>query len=400
MLESKKISWREISNVLHRRLLIEIIVALVVLVGGFFVLHLGRATPTAAPKYTATSQVLLTLPESKQQVVLDQTVNPQYVTTFADVVGTDLIARPARTKLAQQGIKLSLSALEKMVDAHTNNNNSLIEINVTTDKRVTAKQIAQVYAQVASQNVKPIMGLGRGKVVTQPRVNQVLAIQKLPIKRIAILVIAAIILGLASGCVVEILDRRIRSRYFVASTLAATPLILTQQPTAIELATVRNTLDIATPHAQILVAQLPNASSELTAAVQALAQQYAAAGDRVLLVDLATDTAMLQQFAVATTPADYQGGTVARLPQSPATPTLLTLAEFERSLARLKGDFQRIIFVAAGAEIVGNQQLALHLAAARLLLLQQGVTTKKAAYQLQQQSQSTTPVNVVLYFGN
>lgn len=400
MLENKKINWREISNVLKRRALIEIIVVLIILVAGFFTLHLRRATPAAPAKYDANSQVLLTLPESKQQVVLDQTVNPQYVNTFAAAIQTDTIARPVQKKLAAKGIKVSLRKLEKQVNVHTNNNNSLIEINVTTNQRTTAKQTAQVYAQVASENVRSLMGIGRGKVLAQPRVNQVLAIQKLPVKQIIVLIVAALVLGLASGCGLEILDRRIRSRYFAETTLGSQPLVLDVQPTAVQLAAVRNTLDMATPPATTLVAQLPVTSSEQQAAVQALAQQYAATGERVLLIDLATDAAAVQQLALPATPADYQGNNVARLPQTTTTNTLLTLQELELSLARFKKDFQRVIFVVTGAQTAGNQQLALHVADARLTLLQQGVTTKKAAYTLQQQSQQTTPVNIVLYLGN
>ncbi|ATO44698.1 hypothetical protein [Loigolactobacillus coryniformis] len=400
MLENKKINWREISNVLKRRALIEIIVVLIILVAGFFALHLRRATPAAPAKYDANSQVLLTLPESKQQVVLDQTVNPQYVNTFAAAIQTDTIARPVQKKLAAKGIKVSLRKLEKQVNVHTNNNNSLIEINVTTNQRTTAKQTAQVYAQVASENVRSLMGIGRGKVLAQPRVNQVLAIQKLPVKQIIVLIVAALVLGLASGCGLEILDRRIRSRYFAETTLGSQPLVLDVQPTAVQLAAVRNTLDMATPPATTLVAQLPVTSSEQQAAVQALAQQYAATGERVLLIDLATDAAAVQQLALPATPADYQGNNVARLPQTTTTNTLLTLQELELSLARFKKDFQRVIFVATGAQTAGNQQLVLHVADARLTLLQQGVTTKKAAYTLQQQSQQTTPVNIVLYLGN
>lgn len=400
MLENKKINWREISNVLKRRALIEIIVVLIILVAGFFTLHLRRATPAAPAKYDANSQVLLTLPESKQQVVLDQTVNPQYVNTFVAAIQTDTIARPVQKKLAAKGIKVSLRKLEKQVNVHTNNNNSLIEINVTTNQRTTAKQTAQVYAQVASENVRSLMGIGRGKVLAQPRVNQVLAIQKLPVKQIIVLIVAALVLGLASGCGLEILDRRIRSRYFAETTLGSQPLVLDVQPTAVQLAAVRNTLDMATPPATTLVAQLPVTSSEQQAAVQALAQQYAATGERVLLIDLATDAAAVQQLALPATPADYQGNNVARLPQTTTTNTLLTLQELELSLARFKKDFQRVIFVVTGAQTAGNQQLALHVADARLTLLQQGVTTKKAAYTLQQQSQQTTPVNIVLYLGN
>jgi len=237
-------------------------------------------------------------------------------------------------------------------------------------------------------------------VLAQPRVNQVLAIQKLPVKQIIVLIVAALVLGLASGCGLEILDRRIRSRYFAETTLGSQPLVLDVQPTAVQLAAVRNTLDMATPPATTLVAQLPVTSSEQQAAVQALAQQYAATGERVLLIDLATDAAAVQQLALPATPADYQGNNVARLPQTTTTNTLLTLQELELSLARFKKDFQRVIFVATGAQTAGNQQLALHVADARLTLLQQGVTTKKAAYTLQQQSQQTTPVNIVLYLGN
>ncbi len=402
MLENKKINWREISDVLKRRLLIEILVAVIILVGGFFALHLGRKAPNTPAKYNATSQVLLTLPENKQQVVLDQTVNFQYVNTFADAIGTDLVARPVQKKLATQGVKISLRKLERQVNAHTNNNSSLVEINVTDAKKKRAKQIATVYANIASKQVKSIMGLGAGKVTAKPRVAQeTMALQRLPVKRIVVLIAAAVVLGLASGCGVEIFDRRIRSRYFVESTLAATPFILSQQPSAVQLAAVRNAVDIAVPNAQILVAQLPVSSPEMQTAVQALAAHYAADGERVLLLDLATDAALLKQLAVADLPLDYQQGAVTTLPKAAQnTAALLTLAEFEQCIARFKTDFQRIIILANSAQIAGNQQLALHVADARLLFLQQGVTTKKAAFALQQESQALVPFNAVLYFGN
>ncbi|MFD0898439.1 YveK family protein [Loigolactobacillus binensis] len=399
MLEVKKISWREISNILKRRALIEILVTVVILVGGFFALHLGRATPAAPAKYNATSQILLSLPESKEQVVLDQTVNPQYVSTFGQAITTDLVSKPAQKKLAAWGVTLSLRKLEKMVNVHTNNNNSMVQINVVAGKRTTAKKIATVYAQVASQKVKTVMGLGRGQVAQRTQVNQVVALQKLPVKRIIVVIAAAVILGLASGCGVEILDRRIRSPYFANTTLGTTPLVMAAQPTTTQLAAVRNTLDIALTRSQVILAQLPVASSQQRAAIQALAQQYAATGERVLLVDLAADAAMLKQLALPTTPADYQGDSVATLPQlATAAPVLLTLTELKRSLARLQADFQRVIFVATGAQTAGNQQLLLHVVDARLLVLEQGVTTKQAAYQLQQQAPA--PFSVVLYLGN
>ncbi|MFD0896285.1 YveK family protein [Loigolactobacillus binensis] len=401
MIENKKISWLELVDCFKRRLGIELIVLVVVLGGGLFSFQIKNTAATAPPKYTVSSQILLTLPAAKQQVVLAQVVNPQYVASFAAALSSDLVAKPVQAKLASQGINRSLSYLEKRINVQTNMTNSLVTLTLPTNDPAQAKQIMQLDAQVASQQVKRIMGLGRGQVVAAPQVVARQAKPTYSLSKIVGLFAAAIVAALLAALLAELLDQRIRSHYFVRSTLETAPIILDPLPTLTQIAAVRNAIDIALPQAPTIVAQLPTGSSELQAMVTALATQYATSGERVLLVELNADAFWLQQLATTTTQIDYQGTMIRRFPQPATTaPVLLTLPELTASLQHLKTDFDRIILTTTGAQLTDNAQLALHLAAVRLLLLQQDVTRKKSAFQVQQAAQQLPTLALTVYLGH
>nr|SFZ87245.1 Tyrosine-protein kinase transmembrane modulator EpsC [Loigolactobacillus rennini] len=398
MLENKQVSWYELIDILKQRWLIELIVAVIILMVGFFSLNLNRPTATPPAKYQASSQVLLTLQENQQQVVMDQMPNPQYVKTFAEVARTNLVVKPVKKKLATQNISLSLRNLKKQVTVYTNDNNSLLDVEVAADNRAEAKKIARTYAKVTSQKVAPVMGLGHGRVVEAAQVKKNRVSQKLSFKRVFGLIFVAIVLGGASGFLVEYCDRRIRSHYFVTTFLGYEPLQLSSIPTATELATVRNTLDIVQPKQQVITLQAPAATQQFTTFGQQLADQYAQAGQSALVVDLATDAATLQQLASDTVTATYKKGAVTTLAQSTtAEQPQLTLQQLAKCLEIFRRDFPLVILLAAGVQLVGNVQLASHLADSRMLLLQQGRSSKKAALQLQQQAHNRAPFTAVLY---
>lgn len=400
MLESKRVNWRELLDILKRRWFIEILVAVVILVGGFFALHVNQPAVAPVAKYQASNQVLLTLQGNQRQVVMDQTPNPQYIKTFAEVARSNLVAKPVQKKLAEKKLALSLRRLKKQVSIYTNENNTLINIQATADQRSDAKLIARTYAQVASQKVAPVMGIGSGRVVEKPRVKKNLALQKLSPKRLLVLILAAIILGGAAGFLAEYGDRQIRSPYFVLTSLGIEPLQLSATPTATELATVRNTLDIKQASQHVIALQAPAATKELRLFGQQLAEQYAKTLSQVLVVDLAIDTATLQAIANETRKPAYQAGPVAKLEQgqeSADESPQLTLQQLAKCLATFEKNFPLVILLAAGVQLVGNVQLASHLADSRLLLLQQGRSNKKAALQLQQQAHNRTPFTAVLY---
>lgn len=400
MLENKQVSWRELLDILKRRWLIEVLVMVVILVAGIFSLNLRRPTAVSPAKYQASSQVLLTLQTDKRQVVMDQMPNPQYVKTFAEVARTNLVAKPVRKKLAKQSVTLSLHDLKKQVTVYTNDNNSLLDIEVASNNRTDVKKIARTYAKVVSQKVSSVMGIGRGRVVEISRVKKNLVSQKLSFKRVLGLIFVAIILGGATGFLVEYFDQRIRSHYFVATFFGTEPLQLSATPTATELATVRNTLDIKQASQHVIALQAPAATKELRLFGQQLAEQYAKTLPQVLVVDLATDTATLQAIANETRKPAYQAGPVAKLEQGQAPadePPQLTLQQLAKCLTIFEKNFPLVILLAAGVQLVGNVQLASHLADSRLLLLQQGRSNKKAALQLQRQAHNRTPFTAVLY---
>lgn len=401
MLESKRVNWRELLDVLKRRWLIEVLIAVIILIGGFFALHVHQPTAAPAAKYQASSQVLLTLRGNQQQVVMDQTPNPQYIKTFAEVARTNLVAKPVQKKLADQHISRSLRRLKKQVSVYTNDNNSLLDIEVAANNRTVAKKIAHTYAQITSQKVGPVMGIGSGRVIAKPSLKKNLTLQKVSPKRLVFVILVAVILGSMAGFLAEYRDRRIRSHYFVTTSLGVAPLQLSAVPTATELATVRNTLDIKQTKQHVITLQAPVATKQLTTIGWQVAAQYAKTGQRVLMVDLATDAATLQAIAAKRLKAAYQSDVVAKL--VPAQHTIaeqpqLTLQQLADCLQIFKQDFPLVVLLAAGTQLVGNVQLASYLADSRLLLLQQNYSSKKAALQLQRQaSYKRMPFAIVLY---
>lgn len=400
-MEKRRIYWPELVDLFKRRLWLELAVLIIVLVGGLFSLNVGQSTLPVTPKYTVSDRILLTLPTAKQQLVLAQTVDPQYVASFATTLTSDLIAKPVQAKLAKQGIKIALPSLEKAISVQTNIANSLITINLTSTEPTQAKRIVGTYTNIASQQVKSVMGLGQGQVVERPQLTPIKIVRAVSWTRVAVICVAAVFIGLISGILAELFDRYIRSRYFIRTNLATAPIILDELPTTVQIAVIRNVIDMAIPKSRLLVVQLPTVSAQLQVAVTALATQYATNGERVLLVDLVADAFWLRQLASPTGTADYQGTTIVQFSENhPTQPVLLTLSEFEVSLRRLEVDFDRIIITTSGAQIAGNTQLALHLADARLLLLQQGVTRKKQVRQLQQESRSMSAVELTIYLGH
>ena len=198
--QEQTIDLRGIINIIRKRLGLILFSTFVVLVLGsiytFFI---------ATPVYTATTQLVVKLPNSDNSSAYAGQVagNIQMANTINQV-----IVSPVILDKVQSNLNLPSNAFQKQVTATNLTNSQVITLTVKYSNPYVAQKIADETANIFSMEAANLLNVTNVNILSKAKV-QTTPISPKPKLYLAISVIAGLVLGLAIALLKELFDNKI-----------------------------------------------------------------------------------------------------------------------------------------------------------------------------------------------
>ena len=198
--QEQTIDLRGIINIIRKRLGLILFSTFVVLVLGsiytFFI---------ATPAYTATTQLVVKLPNSDNSSAYAGQVagNIQMANTINQV-----IVSPVILDKVQSNLNLPSNAFQKQVTATTLTNSQVITLTVKYSNPYVAQKIADETANIFSMEAANLLNVTNVNILSKAKA-QTTPISPKPKLYLAISVIAGLVLGLAIALLKELFDNKI-----------------------------------------------------------------------------------------------------------------------------------------------------------------------------------------------
>ena len=198
--QEQMIDLRGIINIIRKRLGLILFSTFVVLVLGsiytFFI---------ATPVYTATTQLVVKLPNSDNSSAYAGQVagNIQMANTINQV-----IVSPVILDKVQSNLNLPSNAFQKQVTATTLTNSQVITLTVKYSNPYVAQKIADETANIFSMEAANLLNVTNVNILSKAKA-QTTPISPKPKLYLAISVIAGLVLGLAIALLKELFDNKI-----------------------------------------------------------------------------------------------------------------------------------------------------------------------------------------------
>ena len=198
--QEQTIDLRGIINIIRKRLGLILFSTFVVLVLGsiytFFI---------ATPVYTATTQLVVKLPNSDNSSAYAGQVagNIQMANTINQV-----IVSPVILDKVQSNLNLPSNAFQKQVTATNLTNSQVITLTVKYSNPYVAQKIADETANIFSMEAANLLNVTNVKILTKAKA-QTTPISPKPKLFLAISVIVGLVLGLAIAVLKELFDNKI-----------------------------------------------------------------------------------------------------------------------------------------------------------------------------------------------
>jgi MPA1 family polysaccharide export protein len=198
--QEQTIDLRGIINIIRKRLGLILFSTFVVLVLGsiytFFI---------ATPVYTATTQLVVKLPNSDNSSAYAGQVagNIQMANTINQV-----IVSPVILDKVQSNLNLPSNAFQKQVTATTLTNSQVITLTVKYSNPYVAQKIANETANIFSMEAANLLNVTNVNILSKAKA-QTTPISPKPKLYLAISVIAGLVLGLAIALLKELFDNKI-----------------------------------------------------------------------------------------------------------------------------------------------------------------------------------------------
>jgi MPA1 family polysaccharide export protein len=198
--QEQTIDLRGIINIIRKRLGLILFSTFVVLVLGsiytFFI---------ATPVYTATTQLVVKLPNSDNSSAYAGQVagNIQMANTINQV-----IVSPVILDKVQSNLNLPSNAFQKQVTATTLTNSQVITLTVKYSNPYVAQKIADETANIFSMEAANLLNVTNVNILSKAKA-QTTPISPKPKLYLAISVIAGLVLGLAIALLKELFDNKI-----------------------------------------------------------------------------------------------------------------------------------------------------------------------------------------------
>ena len=198
--QEQTIDLRGIINIIRKRLGLILFSTFVVLVLGSIYTFL-----IATPVYTATTQLVVKLPNSDNSSAYAGQVagNIQMANTINQV-----IVRPVILDKVQSNLNLPSNAFQKQVTATNLTNSQVITLTVKYSNPYVAQKIADETANIFSMEAANLLNVTNVNILSKAKV-QTTPISPKPKLYLAISVIAGLVLGLAIALLKELFDNKI-----------------------------------------------------------------------------------------------------------------------------------------------------------------------------------------------
>lgn len=198
--QEQTIDLRGIINIIRKRLSLILFSAFVVLVLGSIYTFL-----IATPVYTATTQLVVKLPNSDNSSAYAGQVagNIQMANTINQV-----IVSPVILDKVQSNLNLPSNAFQKQVTATTLTNSQVITLTVKYSNPYVAQKIADETANIFSMEAANLLNVTNVNILSKAKA-QTTPISPKPKLYLAISVIAGLVLGLAIALLKELFDNKI-----------------------------------------------------------------------------------------------------------------------------------------------------------------------------------------------
>ena len=198
--QEQTIDLRGIINIIRKRLGLILFSTFVVLVLGSIYTFL-----IATPVYTATTQLVVKLPNSDNSSAYAGQVagNIQMANTINQV-----IVSPVILDKVQSNLNLPSNAFQKQVTATTLTNSQVITLTVKYSNPYVAQKIADETANIFSMEAANLLNVTNVNILSKAKA-QTTPISPKPKLYLAISVIAGLVLGLAIALLKELFDNKI-----------------------------------------------------------------------------------------------------------------------------------------------------------------------------------------------
>lgn len=198
--QEQTIDLRGIINIIRKRLGLILFSTFVVLVLGSIYTFL-----IATPVYTATTQLVVKLPNSDNSSVYAGQVagNIQMANTINQV-----IVSPVILDKVQSNLNLPSNAFQKQVTATNLTNSQVITLTVKYSNPYVAQKIADETANIFSMEAANLLNITNVNILSKAKA-QTTPISPKPKLYLAISVIAGLVLGLAIALLKELFDNKI-----------------------------------------------------------------------------------------------------------------------------------------------------------------------------------------------
>ena len=124
------------------------------------------------PEYQSSVKILLVADESKNSKELTQTdvnINNGLISTYSSIVKSSNVIEKTITNL---GLNISISSLQKSIEAKQVNSTQFLKISVTNQNPETAQKIANELAKVFTEQIKEIYNLQNISIVDEAEIPQ------------------------------------------------------------------------------------------------------------------------------------------------------------------------------------------------------------------------------------
>lgn len=225
MLETKKVNFREVLDFIKRRWFIALLISILMFVGLFGLIQLkNRMQSNNQHRYFSEGQMLVTIPRSKDEIVLNQPNTMQIVAPYAEVLKSDLILTKVKSSMTS---KMSLKKIRDSVSIRVDNGSTLITVEARGHNAKKVKQILSAYLKVASENINSIMGSGKITILKSDKTPKLLQnSNSLSLKLMVLLILASLFVGTIGAILAELFDKKIRNPFFIESTLGQAPFMI------------------------------------------------------------------------------------------------------------------------------------------------------------------------------
>ncbi|MGX7014868.1 YveK family protein [Vagococcus silagei] len=171
------------------------------------------------PKYSATTQLIATMPASDNLNADSINTNLMMINTYKDFISGNVVTEEASEKLADKtSFKRTAPEIKEMVTVEQTQNSQMFSINVKSENPTEAAQLANIVAEIFQKEAKKYTNVDKVSIISEAdRPDSPVSPNKL--LNLAIGAVLGIIVGVGLAFLSELLNRTIKSENYIVEEL-------------------------------------------------------------------------------------------------------------------------------------------------------------------------------------